>query len=527
MKKIKQTSVALITAISMATMALASCGNAKDNAGSTSDSSTETAKTSAAESTEESINDNAEATSTSEEPIELTWWLFSAGAAPIDAALVQEAANKYSAEKIGVTVNMIFKEEDQFDLSMSAGDEYDMTFTSDWCNDYVSNAYRGMFYDITELVQEETPDMYNKIPEDFWKVGASVDGRYYGVPTDGSMAYMMYLRLDQERYEAIGMELKDKMDFAELEPYLAAYKENYDDVYPMPLGKNGLTGFTNFCQWIAGNYLCSPYYFAGTDRENQIVPFWENDVLMDRFRLLNKWYKLGYINPDAAITESIGKEIRASVRAGTAQPGYTGWSAWAGFPVFMSLYDGPFISPATTRGSLFAINAACSEERAVACLKYLELLNMDRTFRDILRYGIEGVHFNYLDDGTVLRTEQGKSNWSMDGYITGSTVTASVESISETERSDPNPWPMVFDAYKDATYSTLGDFNFDVTPVEAENAACNAVMDKYYSLLITGTENVDEILPDIKKELEAAGYEAVLEEARTQLAESLAKEKAN
>jgi len=38
---------------------------------------------------------------------------------------------------------------------------------------------------------------------------------------------------------------------------------------------------------------------------------------------------------------------------------------------------------------------------------------------------------------------------------------------------------------------------------------------------------VDEILPDIKKELEAAGYEAVLEEARKQLAESLAKEKAN
>ena len=459
----------------------------------------------------------------SREPIELTWWVYSSGAAPIDTELVQEAANKYSAEKIGVTVNMVFKEDEQFDLSMTAGDNYDMTFTSDWCNSYAANAYKGMFYDITELVQKETPALYEAIDDDYWNVAANINGRYYAVPVDGTKGMMMYLRLDQERYEAIGMELKDKMDFADLEPYLEAYSKNYSDVVPLPLGKNGLTGLTNFCQWIAGCYLCSPYYFKGTDRENKIVPFWENEVLMDRYRLLNKWYKLGYINPDAAITESIGKDVRASVRAGSAWPGYKGWSSWAGYPIFMSLYDGPYISTASTRGALFGINAADSEERAIACLKYLELLRTDHKFRDILRFGIEGTHFNYLDDGTVLRTEQGKANWSMDAFVTGSGVSCSVESVSETDRSDPDPWPEINEAYKEATYGTLGDYSFDMTSVEAENAACNAVMDKYFSLLITGTENVDEILPKIKEELEAAGYETVLEEAQRQLDEYLSK----
>ena len=521
MKNKAMASLSLITALSIAFSSIG-CGTPKTepapSAEPVSEASTEDPSETPSEATSE------ESTETTKEPIELTWWLYSSGAAPIDAKLVQDAANKYSAEKIGITVNMIFKEEDQFDLAMSSGEYYDMTFTSDWCNSYASNSYKGMFYDITELVQEETPALYNKIDKDFWDIGANIDGRYYAVPTDGGMALMMYLRLDQERYEAIGMELKDEMKFAELEPYLKAYKENYDDVYPLPLGKNGLTGFTNFCQWIAGYYLCSPYFLKGTDRENKIIPFWENEELMDRYRLLNKWYKLGYINPDAAITETIGKEIRASVRAGSAWPGYIGWTSWAGFPVFMSLYDGPYISTATTRGSLFAINAACSEERAIACLKYLELLNTDHTFRDILRFGVEGVHFKYLDNGTVLRTEQGKSNYSMDAFVTGSETNASVESISETELSDPDPWPEIFAAYENATYSTLGNYSFDVTPVEAENAACNAVMDKYFSLLITGTENVDEILPEIKKELEAAGYEAVLEEAQKQLDEYLAKE---
>ena len=91
-----------------------------------------------------------------EEPTKIIWWVYGSDA-PIDTQLVVEAANKYSAEKIGVVVELLFKDESGFDRDMQVGEYYDMTFTCDWANDFASNAINGMFMDITELVKKETP----------------------------------------------------------------------------------------------------------------------------------------------------------------------------------------------------------------------------------------------------------------------------------------------------------------------------------------------------------------------------------
>ena len=91
-----------------------------------------------------------------DEPTKIVWWVYGSDA-PIDTQLVVEAANKYSAEKIGVVVELLFKDESGFDRDMQVGEYYDMTFTCDWANDFASNAINGMFMDITELVKKETP----------------------------------------------------------------------------------------------------------------------------------------------------------------------------------------------------------------------------------------------------------------------------------------------------------------------------------------------------------------------------------
>ena len=449
-----------------------------------------------------------------EEPKKIVWWVYGSDA-PIDTQMVVDAANAYSAEKIGVTVELIFKNEETFPIGMDTGEHYDMTFTCDWCNSFADNAINEMFYDITDLVKTATPALYEAIDQKYWDVAGSLNGVIYAVPTLKDMASQQFFRMDKERYEAMGFELPDAMEFRDLEPMLAKYKETYDDVYPLMMGKGGLTGMTNSAQWIAGSYLCSPYHLAGTERENQIIPFWEDEVLMERYQLLHKWYDLGYINPDAATTETIGKEIRASVRSGSAWAGYyAGHTAWGDMEVQGVSYAGPFMSTATMRGAMNAINAAADEETAIACLKYLELLNVDRDFRDILRFGVEGTHFNYVDvDGVkaVERTEQGTNNWSMDGFVTGSVVNASVTSNAIYD------WEKIYADYDKALVSTLGTFTFDKTNVEAECAACSAVMEKYTSEMLTGTLDIDEKLPTIKAELEAAGIYDIQKEAQAQL----------
>ena len=457
-----------------------------------------------------------------EEPVrKIIWWVY--GDAPIDTQLVVEKANEYSREKIGVEVDLIFKTEDQFNTDMSSDTYYDMTFTCDWCNDFARNALDERFYDISDLVKSATPALYECIDQVYWDVAGSVKGKIYAVPTLKDMASEQYFRFDKDRYEAIGITIPDAMEFRDLEPMLKAYKENYDDVYPLMLGKAGLTGMTNSSQWIAGSYLCSPYYLAGTEKENKIIPFWEDEELMERYQLLHKWYTMEYINPDAATIDSIGKDIRAGVRSGSAWKGYyTGFSSWAGINVEGSRYAGPNMSVATMRGAMNAINAAATEDQAVACLKYLELLNIDREFRDILRFGVEGVHFNYIENDlgkkVAQRTEQGVNNWSMDGFVTGSVKNASCSSDSYYD------WDEIYEGYKDARVSTLGAFTFDNEPVEAQCSACSAVMAKYSSELLTGTLDIDEKLPVIQKELEDAGIKEVQEEAQRQLDEYLAQQ---
>ena len=454
-----------------------------------------------------------------EEPVrKIIWWVY--GEAPIDTRLVVEKANAYSREKIGVEVELIFKTDEQFNTDMGADTYYDMTFTSDWCNSFAVNAFDERFYDITELVRTAAPALYACIDQVYWETAGSVNGRIYAVPTLKDMASEQYFRFDKDRYEAIGITIPEEMEFRDLEPMLKAYREHYDDVYPLMLARGGLTGMTNSCQWIVGSYLCSPYALAGTERENQIIPFWEDEELMERYRLLHRWYTLGYINPDAATTETIGADIRAGVRSGSAWKGYyTGYSSWAGINVEGSRYAGPNMSVATMRGAMNAINAAASEEQAVACLRYLELLNTDRDFRDILRFGVEGVHFNYIvnDQGKRVaeRTEQGAANWSMDGFVTGSVRNASCSSDSYYD------WDEIYEGYKHARVSTLGAFTFNRADVEAECAACGAVMAKYTAELLTGTMDIDAMLPTIREELKTAGIESVQAEAQRQLDEYL------
>ena len=145
---------------------------------------------------------------------------------------VLEKANAISAEKIGVTVDMQFKTEKQFQLDMNTGEYYDMTFSCDWCNDFDGNAMKGYYYDLTELVQSETPALYSAV-EPWWEAG-SLGGRVYGVPMLKDMGAEVFFRLNSDYFEGEkGLTLPESMDFADLEPLLKMWKEDHPNEYPM------------------------------------------------------------------------------------------------------------------------------------------------------------------------------------------------------------------------------------------------------------------------------------------------------
>ena len=435
-------------------------------------------------------------------------WVTYCTAVPADIKEVIAAANAYSAEKIGVTVDLEVQPSEMLNLIMASGEYYDMIFTCEWLNSYDKNAAKGLYYDITDLVKTETPALYETIG-DYWE-SAELGGRLYGVPTLKDMGTEMMYRLNSDYFEGEkGMEIPEFMNFEDIEPFLAAYKADYPHKYPLAMDKSGIPGMTNFLERIIGTFIFIPY---DCDKP-QVMPLWECDELLERYRLLHKWYSLGYIEPDVSAVESTASNKDIPVRFGVAWRGYQGYSnpeTW-GFNVKTSIYDGPYISRATEQGAMTAVCAACPEEKAKAALKYIELLNTDKKFRDILAYGIEGKHFEYLENGSVLRTKAGNDRYTMALYQTGSVVNASVESVTRTFLADPEQWRKVYEGYKEyGIRSRTKGFVYDQKRKEDIIAALTAIYSNYATDLRTGTSDPDEVIPKMRAEMEHAGINELL-----------------
>ena len=450
--------------------------------------------------------------------IRLRWVAYGASV-PDDINKIVEAANAYSKEKIGVVVDLEIQPTEMINLIMASGEYYDMIFTCEWLNSYDSAASKKLFYDITDLVESETPELYGIIG-DYWEC-AKLDGRIYGVPTLKDMGTEMMFRFNSDYYEEQkGMEIPEYMTFEELEPYLEAYKKDFPHKYPLGVSKGGIPGFVNFLERIVGNLITIPY----KSETLKAVPIWECEELIERYRLLHKWYTLGYIHPDASALESTAIEKDTPVKFGVAWRGYSGYSNPAdwGFNVKTSIYDGPYISRATEQGAMIGICAGCDETHAKAALKYIELLNTDRKFRDILAYGIEGVHFEYLENGTVLRTREGIDRYQVSLYPFGSVVNASVESVSRDFLSDPDQWKKVYEGYKEyGIFSKTNGFVYDKTRKEDIIATVNAIYSNYSTDLMTGTSDPDVVIPKMKEELIAAGIYELLDDVNSELEKHL------
>ena len=443
-------------------------------------------------------------------------WVTYGPSVPADLQEVVDAANAYSAEKISVTVDLEIQPSEMINLIMASGEYYDMIYTCEWLNSYDRNAAKDLYYDITDLVREVTPALYDTIGE-YWEA-AVVNDRIYGVPTLKDMGTEMMFRLNADYFEGEkGMEIPERMNFEDIEPYLAAYKEEFPHKYPLAMDKSGIPGFTNFLERIINTLIFVPYE---GDECPTVRPLWDCDELMNRYRLLHKWYQAGYIQPDASAVESTTSDKTIPVRFGVAWRGYQGYSNPAdwGFNVKTSIYDGPYMSRASEQGAMLAICAACSEERAQAALKYIELLNTDRTFRDILAYGIEGKHFEYLENETVLRTETGISRYNVSLYPMGSVVNASVESVSRDFLADPDQWKKVYEGYEEyAIKSRTNGFVYDQTRKEDIIAAVTAIFANYSTDLKTGTSDPDVVIPKMRAEMEAAGINELIEDIQSEL----------
>lgn len=452
-------------------------------------------------SSDKTANGNTQGAGTSEEPVNLIW--IQGGNQPKEYAKVMEELNKMSAEDIGVTVDIKYYENEKTLLAMSTGEYFDIAFTCEWYNNHAIGAQKGYFADITEKIKESAPDLYEYIPEVVWN-GSMVQDHLYAIPVYKDSAATQYWCFDEQFIvDELGMDLsKVGFELDTLTPILEAAKAKKPNEYPIVFHKDGLNGFGNQYEYLVRDlWIGVPY-----EGSAEVVSLFDQADIQNDFAQLHEWYQAGYINPDAPQLQEEPKY--SAVWSGQGFVGADAiWSSTKDHKVTTVKKYGPVYSTASIRGAMNGISA--NSKNIDAALKYLQYVNLDVDYRNMLAYGIEGEHYKKTEEGTVERLNDGFQPWTFSQ--------ATFFTMYPTSPAPANQWELVKEDIQNAPGSPLIGFTADISEIETEIAAAKNIIDKYKAGLLTGSTDHTVEIPKMMEELEAVGYRDIIAKIQEQV----------
>lgn len=451
-------------------------------------------------------------------------WYSLGGTVPGDFKDAVDAMNARLDElKVGAHVDVTVFEWGPFEQSVqkmiNGGDYYDIVFTNG--SSYTRYVQQGAFMDITEKVKTAAPEMEEFIPDNIWD-GTKIDGKIYAVPTykDSSMTQFWYF--DHEKVEKYDIDVKSVHTMDDLTPIFKKVKEGESaenpSFYPVMLTKgNPWNGFFNDFDTLGAGVQNVGVRID--DENRKVVNVLEDEEILHNLDVLRSWYEAGYINPDANVSEENYKG--SFFGSGQGWPSAVkGWARGQNIKQYdaTDAINGPLYTSETVLGSLNAISV--NSKYADESLKVLQACNTDTKLRDIMAFGKEGVHFEYvekkLDDGSGTREAVKVLR---DDWATGwaKYTQASFFPCTLTVDEPDIQWDEIKEQNAAAKESVCMGFLMDISPVQNEVSACKQIFDTYKPDLLTGARDPKELVPTINEEMKAAGLDTIIAEAQKQV----------
>lgn len=464
----------------------------------------------------------SETNTSGQEVVELTW--YQVGDAQKDAPVVLEKVNEYTIEKIGVKLNIVNVGWGDYNQKMqviiNTGDKWDLCFTCSWANDYLQNVQKGAFLELDGILETQGKEMYDKIDSRFWEA-ARVGGKIYGVPSEKEIGSCPMWVFTKEYVDKYDIPYQDIHTLEDLEPWLALIQENEPDVVPMYLTRD----------YTAPTYMDKIQDPIGIEYEDSsltVKNVFETERMQQTLATMRKYYLAGYINKDAA-TAYDDKAIKRFVTKGDGQP-YAEliWGKDLGYEVVASEIMETRVTNASARGAMTAVNK--NSENPEKAVELLNLINTDEYLRNLLNYGIEGTHYEYVEvpademaaaegkayiyDKKIKLNEETKKDYSVPYWVQGGLFNTYV-----LDNEPVDKWN-TFKEFNDASEEAPSfGFDFNLDPVSTQVAGFRNVLDEFGKSLYTGSVDPEEYLPQLQKKLEATGVQEVVDEMQRQIDE--------
>lgn len=472
--------------------ALAGCGNSGDGG--------------------QNVSSNDGGSADSGEIVNLKWVIIGNGMPDNYDSWISKV-NDYIGEKIGVNLEMEVIGWGDWDnrrnIIISTNEPYDIIFGHG--GNYISDINLGAYCDITDMIEENMPELNEMMPEECW-TAVKVQDRIYGVPTYKDSSISNYAIWDKELVEEYNLDISKLTELDSLTEVFEKLKADKND-YPFYSKNDGIYFiFDPYDQIGGGTQIMGVRY---DDQDARVCFTLEEPDVYGALKTVYEWNQKGLINPDAA-TLSEGRVYNMwRIGQGWESAAYTAWGPQMGKDVVVQKVGDTILSNDTVRGSINMVST--NSKYPEKCLQLLNLVNTDTKLRDMFYYGEEGVDFEYNDEGRVHKIN---TDWEMAGYTNGTYFTVTREDTDEYGQ-----WDEIRKLNEEAVASVMLGFTFDTSTVSDKLSNCNEIWMRYKSEMMTGVQDPAVYVPQIKEELMQAGLQDVLDEAQKQVDEFMANKK--
>ncbi|MGM9974320.1 MAG: ABC transporter substrate-binding protein [Clostridiaceae bacterium] len=445
------------------------------------------------------------------EPVNLIYYTI--GEPDQDLDLVNKELNRLLKEKINVTVQYKKVNWDEYGSKVNSlintNGDFDILFAaSDSQGDFYSNALQGKWLNLKPYLSTVGKEMYAAIDPILWQ-GVTVEDGIYGIPTNKELAVPENFVFTEELVKKYNIEVDKYHSFSSLEPLLEMIKEKEPEVIPLSMDSSRKNIFAfNGYEYIVSPYV--PLMINSYDDELRVVNIYDTDYGMDILNTLHSYYVKGYINADAPIRtmDSLFRDERPLITIASGGPfSHISWSIDRGYPVVSNQISPAIITTESVRSSVMVVNS--KTEHPEACVEFLNLINTDKEIRNLLNYGIEGVHYELTEEDQVKITYSAyrgvpytQGNW----FI-----------LHTTEGEPKDKWERLKAFNDTAVASQLFGFTPDLSKYNNIVNKIKAISAEYYPALNTGSVDPSVYVPKFLGELEEAGISELTRELQKQI----------
>jgi len=439
-----------------------------------------------------------------------------------DTDLVMEKINEYMADKLNIKLNLQVygwgdPYEQKINTMLASGEAFDICFTANWAANYYKNAAAGYFLPLNDYLAKY-PTIYEICGKEFVD-GSALNGINYAVPTNKEKVHNWGYLLMKSIVDEFGIDISKIKTMEDLEPWFDKVKKEKPGITPL-LVVGGDSPF-QFLDWDRISDDNVPGALYPDNRDNTIVNHFLAPESINMYKKLREYYLKGWIHPDAATMENTAEQMKTGKFFAVEQslkPGKDAeMTSSTGIEWVQVDMTKPVMSNRETTGALLAIPAASKNpERAFL---FIEALYTDAKLRNMLNFGIEGVHYTVNADGRITQTQEGIDRYNMGpGWRYGDQFKDLL-----LDNEDLDKWEK-FKAFNDQglILNSLG-FVFNEEPVSTQSSACKNVVTTYNRELMCGAVDVDPIVKKFEQELKDSGVDALIAEMQRQYDEWRAK----